>query len=67
MEGIRRGVIQLSTKPVDTNEARPLCVAVNALTRHIGVSALAQGLPGQMTTVQAGGSTATCRKSVPLI
>ena len=57
-DGIRRGVIQLSTgawyDPADPNEEKPLCVHgnPNVLTRDIGTSALAQGCTGQLTTVQ---------------
>lgn len=57
-DGVRRGVIQLSTgawyDPADPNEEKPLCVHgnPNVLTRDIGTSALAQGCTGQLTTVQ---------------
>jgi len=57
-EGIRPGVVQLSTgawyDPVDPAEDAPLCVHgnPNVLTRDVGTSRLAQGCTGQITTVE---------------
>ena len=57
-DGIRRGVIQLSTgawyDPADPQEENPLCVHgnPNVLTQDVGTSGLAQGCTGQLTTVR---------------
>jgi biotin/methionine sulfoxide reductase len=57
-DGVREGVIQLSTgawyDPDDPEAETPLCVHgnPNVLTRDVGTSNLSQGCTGQLTTVQ---------------